>query len=86
MSQTRLNTTAADAIRDRYGAFFANAFAAQFRYEQAQFRYEQMPGPEERIVCAAEFAAYRFRPLDDKLGRLIEVMEQETAASASPGQ
>lgn len=79
MSQTRLNTTAADAICDRYGAFFANAFAAQFRYEQ-------MPGPEERIVCAAEFAAYRFRPLDDKLGRLIEVMEQETAASASPGQ
>ena len=81
MSQTRLNTTAADAIRDRYGAFFANAFAAQFRYEQ-------MPGAcrEERIVCAAEFAAYRFRPLDDKLGRLIEVMEQETAASASPGQ
>ena len=35
MPQTRVNATAADAMRDRYGAFFANAFAPQFRYSRA---------------------------------------------------
>jgi hypothetical protein len=78
MSQTRLNATTADAIRDRYGVLFANAFAPQFRYEQ-------MPGAEERIAYAAEFAAYRLGQTDDKLGRPIELTERGTAPSA-PGQ
>jgi hypothetical protein len=78
MSQTRLNATTADAIRDRYGALFANAFAPQFRYEQ-------MPGAEERIAYAEEFAAYRLGQIDDKLGRPIENTERG-AASSAPGQ
>ena len=70
MSQVRLSDTAADTIRDRYRVLFANAFAPQFRYEQ-------MPGAEERIAHAAEFAAYRLGQIDDKLGRLIGIMEQQ---------
>jgi hypothetical protein len=79
MSQTRLNATTADAIRDRYGVFFACAFAPQFRYEQ-------MPGAEERTAYAAEFVAYRLGQIDEKLGRLIDIMERGTAQSASAGK
>ena len=74
MSQARLDNTTADAIRDRYRSLFANAFAPQFRYEQ-------MPGSEERIAYAAEFAAYRLGQIDDKLGRLIGIVERGTAQS-----
>ena len=71
MSQTRLNDTSAGAIRERYRTLFADAFAPQFRYEQ-------MPGAEERTAYAAEFAAYRLGQIDDKLGRLIGIMERGT--------
>jgi hypothetical protein len=71
MSQTRLNDTAAGAIRERYRTLFAHAFAPQFRYEQ-------MPGAEERTAYAAEFAAFRLGQIDDKLGRLIGIMERGT--------
>jgi len=74
VSQARLDNTTADAIRDRYRSLFASAFAPQFRYEQ-------MPGSEERIAYAAEFAAYRLGQIDDKLGRLIGIMERGTAQS-----
>ena len=69
MAQPRLNDTAANAIRDRYQTSFASAFAPQFRYEQ-------MPGAEERTAYAAEFAAYRLGQIDEKLGRLITIMER----------
>ncbi len=69
MYQARLDETTADAIRNRYRTSFANAFVPQFRYEQ-------MPGPEERAAYAAEFVAYRLGQIDDKLGRLIEIMGQ----------
>ncbi len=75
MAQARLNDTTADAIRDRYQTLFANAFTPQVRYEQ-------MPGADERTAYAAEFAAYRLGQIDDKLGRLIEIMERETAQSS----
>ena len=75
MSQARLNDTTAGAIRDRYRTLFANAFAPQFRYEQ-------MPGAEERTAYAAEFAAYRLGQIDEKLGRLIEIMERGTDRSS----
>jgi hypothetical protein len=48
---------------------FANDFAPQFRYEQ-------MPGAEERVAYAAEFAAYRLGQIDEKLGRLIAILER----------
>ncbi len=56
MAQPRLNTTAT-TIRDRYQTLFAKTFTAQFRYQR--FRYEQMPGADERIAYAMEYAAYR---------------------------
>jgi hypothetical protein len=40
-------------------------------------RYEQMPGADERSAYAAD----RFGQIDDKLGRLIELMERATAQS-----
>lgn len=76
MSQARVNDTAADAICDRYRTLFANAFAPQFRYEQ-------MPGAEERTAYAAEFVAYRLGQIDEKLGRLIEIMARGTEQSSS---
>lgn len=53
--------------RGRSDAYFANAFTPNVRYEQ-------MPGADERIAYATEFAAYRLGQIDDKLGRLIEIM------------
>jgi hypothetical protein len=70
MAQERLRESAADAIRDRYRALFTNAFAPNVRYEQ-------MPGADERMAYAAEFAAYRLGQIDEKLGRLIEVLERK---------
>jgi hypothetical protein len=75
VSQARLNNTTADAMRDRYRSLFASAFVPQFRYEQ-------MPGAEERIAYAAEFAAYRLGQIDDKLERLIDIMERGTVQSS----
>jgi hypothetical protein len=75
MSQGRLSDTTADAIRDRYRTLFANAFAPSVRYEQ-------MPGAEECVAYATEFAARRLGQIDDKLGRLIEIMERGTDQSS----
>lgn len=75
MAQLRLNDTTADAIRERYHTLFANAFTPHVRYEQ-------MPGSDERTAYAAEFAAYRLGQIDEKLGRLIEIMEPGTAQSS----
>jgi len=74
MPQARADNTSVDAIRDRYRTSFANAFAPRFRHEQ-------MPGPEERIAYATEFAAYRIGQIDEKLGRLIAIMELGTDRS-----
>jgi len=74
MAQLRLNDTTADSIRDRYQTLFAKAFTPNIRYEQ-------MPGADERIAYAVEYAAYRLGQIDEKLGRLIEIMEQGTAQS-----
>jgi len=70
MAQERLQSSAADAVRNRYHALFTNAFAPHVRYEQ-------MPGADERIAYAAEFAAYRLGQIDEKLGRLIDLLERK---------
>jgi hypothetical protein len=75
MPQARSDNTSVDAIRDRYRTSFANAFAPQIRHEQ-------MPGAEERIAYATEFAAYRLGQIDEKLGRLIAIMELGTNPSS----
>ena len=72
MSQTRAHDTTTDAIRDRYLKFFDNSF-------MPNIRHEQMPGADERIAYAAEFAAHQLGQIDEKLGRLIEIMEHGTA-------
>jgi hypothetical protein len=75
MSRASLSDTTANAIHNRYRTSFANAFAPNVRYEQ-------MPGADERCAYAAEFAAYRLGQIDDKLGRLIEIMARETERSS----
>jgi hypothetical protein len=46
------------------------------------FRYDQMPSADERVAYAAEFAAYRLGQIDEKLARLIEIMERGTSQSS----
>jgi hypothetical protein len=74
MAQLRLTETTANTIRDRYQTLFANAFTPNVRYEQ-------MPGADERGAFAMEYAAYRLGQIDEKMGRLIEIMERGTAQS-----
>jgi hypothetical protein len=38
-------------------------------------RHDQTQGSDERLAYAAEFAAFRLGQVDEKLGRLIEIME-----------
>ena len=59
-------------IRDRYQAFFANAF-------MPNIRHEQMPSADERVAYAAEFAAYQLGQINEKIGRLVELMESNAA-------
>jgi hypothetical protein len=67
MTSIRAHDRSPEAIRDRYRALFDNAF-------MPNIRHEQMPGADERVAHAAEFAAYRLGQIDEKLGRLIELM------------
>ena len=69
MSQARPNDHSIEAIRTRYRTFFDSAF-------MPNIRYDQMPGADERVAYAAEFAAYRLGQIDEKLARLIEIMER----------
>jgi hypothetical protein len=74
MAQLRLNDTTANSIRDRYQTLFTKAFTPNIRYEQ-------MPAADERGAYAVEYAAYRLGQIDEKLGRLVEIMERGTAQS-----
>jgi len=75
MAQLRLTETTANTIRDRYQTLFAQAFTPNIRYEQ-------MPAADERTAYAAEYAAYRLGQIDEKLGRLIDIMERGAAQSS----
>jgi hypothetical protein len=75
MPETPTKDTRTDAIRDRYRTFFDNAF-------MPNIRYEQMPGADERVAYAAEFAAHQLGQINEKLGRLIEMMERSPAQSS----
>jgi len=75
MAQLRLTETTANTIRDRYQTLFANAFTPNIRYEQ-------MPAADERGAFAMEYAAYRLGQIDEKLGRLIEIMARRAAQSS----
>jgi hypothetical protein len=60
------------AIRDRYRSFFDATF-------MSNIRYEQMPSAGERLAYAGESGAHRLGQIDEKLGRLIEIMERRFA-------
>jgi hypothetical protein len=75
MSQSRSSETTADVIRARYQTFFDSAF-------MPTIRQEQMPGADERVAHAAEFAAHRLGQIDEKLARLIDIMERASARSS----
>jgi hypothetical protein len=64
-----------DAVRARYDSFFGEDFMPLIRHEQTQ-------GAEERIAYASEFAAFQLGQIDKKLGRLIELMESQRAATS----
>lgn len=72
MTSMRAYDGSTDAIRDRYRAFFASAF-------MPNVRHEQMPGADERVAYAAEYAAYQLGQINEKLGRLVELMEPGAA-------
>jgi hypothetical protein len=73
MAQIQTHNT--EAVRNRYRTFFDNAF-------MPIIRHEQMPGTDERVAYAAEFAAYQLGQISEKLGRLIEIMEPRAALSS----
>jgi hypothetical protein len=74
MSSMQAHDKSADSIRDRYRVFFGNAF-------MPNIRHEQMPGADERVAYAAEFAAHQLGQIDAKLGRLIEIIERNSVHS-----
>jgi hypothetical protein len=76
MAQIQAHDTS--EIRDRYLTFFENAF-------MPKIRHEQMPGADERLAYAAEFAAHQLGQIDEKLGRLIEIMERKAAQARAGG-
>lgn len=59
-----------DKVRERYAAFFDKDFMPLIRHEQTT-------GSEERLAYATEFAAFHLGQIDNKLGRLIELMEAQ---------
>lgn len=67
--------TDATGIRDRY----KNLFDAGF---MPNIRHEQMPGADERLAYAGEYAAYRLGQIDEKLGYLVALMQQKAAQSS----
>jgi hypothetical protein len=41
-----------------------------------------MPGADERVAYAAEFAAHQLGRIDEKLGRLLGIMERNITQSS----
>jgi hypothetical protein len=61
-------------ITDRYHAFFARDFMPLIRMEQTQ-------GAPERNAHANEYAAFHLGQINQKLGRLIALMEQSATGN-----
>ena len=58
-----------DAVRTQYDAFFGADFMPLIRHDQTQ-------GAPERSAYADEYAAFHLGQINQKLGRLIELMER----------
>lgn len=61
------------SIASRYQAFFGTDFMPLIRNDQAQ-------GAPERSAYADEYAAFHLGQINQKLGRLIELLERAAAA------
>jgi hypothetical protein len=59
-----------DRIRSQYDAFFGADFMPLIRHDQTQ-------GADARLAYATEFAAFQLGQIDKKLGRLVELLEQQ---------
>jgi hypothetical protein len=66
-----------DRIRARYDAFFEANFLPLIRHDQTQ-------GAEERIAYATEYAAFQLGQINLKFGRMIDLMERNTAPPLAP--
>jgi hypothetical protein len=75
MFQTPAYDIRTDEVRDRYRTFFDNPF-------MPTIRHQQMPGADERVAYAAEFAAHQLGRIDEKLGRLLGIMERNITQSS----
>lgn len=60
-------------IASRYHSFFGSDFMPLIRMDQTQ-------GAPERNAYANEYAAFHLGQINNKLGRLIALMEQAAAA------
>ena len=58
-----------NAVNDRYQVFFGTDFMPLIRHDQTQ-------GAPERSAYADEYAAFHLGQINQKLGRLIELMER----------
>jgi hypothetical protein len=74
-AHARPNDIAANAVRECYRTLFANLFTPQLRYKQ-------MPGAKERTAYEAKFSAYGLGEVNERLGRFITILEQETDQSS----
>lgn len=64
-------------INDRYQAFFGTAFMPIIRHDQTQ-------GAPERSAYADEYAAFHLGEINQKLGRLIELLERPAQNGHKP--
>jgi hypothetical protein len=64
-------------INTRYQAFFRTDFMPLIRNDQAQ-------GAPERTAYADEYAAFHLGQINQKLGRLIELLERSAANGQKP--
>ncbi len=64
-------------INDRYHAFFGTDFMPLIRHDQTQ-------GAPERSAYADEYAAFHLGQINQKLGRLIELLERNAQNGAKP--
>jgi hypothetical protein len=64
-------------INDRYQAFFGTDFMPLIRHDQTQ-------GAPERSAYADEYAAFHLGQINQKLGRLIELLERNAQNGQKP--
>ena len=64
-------------INDRYQTFFDTDFMPLIRHDQTQ-------GAPERSAYADEYAAFHLGQINQKLGRLIELMERTAQNGQKP--